>query len=583
MTLKDLQTQNGMALDSAVPSTPPISTVHQTIYEDQVQFYQYWLRTEQKRHEINNSPQELERYRQEAMQPVRIAREQALTFAPYRREYSADRTFTRGQILAFLCMILLFAGGLYLWRLQMIVIALGIIIFAYLFDVLVYFVLALRTLDASAEIRIDDALVHALAEVNWPRYMILCPLYHETAVVPQFVRAMQALDYPKDRLQILFLTEEDDRETREAIAALNLPPHFSIITVPEGKPQTKPRACNYGLLKATGDYVVIYDAEDVPEALQLKKAVLAFGQLPANTACIQAKLNFYNPGQNLLTRWFTAEYSLWFDLILPGLQRLKVPLPLGGTSNHFRTHLLRRMGAWDPFNVTEDCDLGLRMSFYGYKTAVLDSTTYEEANSNFKNWIRQRSRWVKGYMQTYLVYMRHPLVYLKPNRWLDFLSIQIFIGGKTLALFTNPLMWALMIIYFAFHSQVEGLYHELFPPVLLYMGMTCMIFGNFFYIYTYLIGCIKRGQYHLVKWTISIPLYWAIASLAAFKAFSQLLFRPFYWEKTIHGLHLSSANSLATITTVAKIADEDTDSLPAQTSPAPSTATNSQFVHDHQS
>jgi hypothetical protein len=233
-----------------------------------------------------------------------------------------------------------------------------------------------------------------------------------------------------------------------------------------------------------------------------------------------------------------------------------VPLPLGGTSNHFRAHLLRQLGAWDGYNVTEDCDLGLRMAFYGLKTAVLDSTTYEEANSQVHNWIRQRSRWIKGYMQTYLVYMRRPQVYLRPSRWAEFLSLQLFVGGKMLVLFINPLMWLLLLTYIGFHSLVTDLYHTLFPMPVLYMGVICLIFGNFFYTYSHLIGCMKRKQFHLLKWTLLIPVYWAMASVAAFLAFQQLIIKPHYWEKTQHGLHLRSAGSLPKITAVAEIIEQ---------------------------
>src|SRR5262249_32598121 len=158
--------------------------------------------------------------------------------------------------------------------------------------------------------------------------------------------------------------EENDPRMREAIQAMGLPAHFTTLTVPAGTPQTKPRACNFGLLHSDGAYVVIYDAEDVPDPLQLKKAVLTFARHGPDLACVQAKLNFYNPEQNLLTRWFTAEYSSWFDLMLPALQQRQLPLPLGGTSNHFRPEILRALGAWDAFNVTEDCDLGLRLNRY---------------------------------------------------------------------------------------------------------------------------------------------------------------------------------------------------------------------------
>lgn len=508
---------------------------------DQVKSYALWLTADARRNVLGNYREEIRKYIDEALTPIRVRGREVSIFAPFSRKFSALQTITRGQFCVLGLVGLAGVLGLFIYHTGMVVASIAVVTVLYLVDLFMSFLLSVRTLKMSAEEHIDDALVNALGSADWPTYTILCPLYREAEVVPQFVAAMSALDYPTDKLQILFLTEEDDNSTRQAIQKLHLPPHFTIVTVPAGEPRTKPRACNYGLLQATGNYVVIYDAEDIPDPLQLKKAVLTFANQGPETACVQAKLNFYNSEQNLLTRWFTAEYSLWFDLTLPGLQKLGVPLPLGGTSNHFRTHLLRALGAWDAFNVTEDCDLGLRMASYGLKTAMLDSTTYEEANSQVKNWIRQRSRWIKGYMQTYLVYMRRPQVYLRRGRLLEFFSLQLFVGGKTAVLFVNPFMWALAAIYIL--SRPINLYHMLFPTPVLYMGTLCFIFGNFFYTYAHLIGCMKRGHFHLVKWTLFIPIYWAMASLAAFMALQQLVFKPHYWEKTQHGLHLHSSGS----------------------------------------
>ncbi|HLQ10781.1 MAG TPA: glycosyltransferase, partial [Ktedonobacteraceae bacterium] len=391
------------------------------------------------------------------------------------------------------------------------------------------------------EEHIDETLIEALKDADWPHYTILCPLYKEAQVVPQFVKSMRAIDYPADKLQILFLTEEDDVETRKAILSLHLPPHFIVLTVPDGSPRTKPRACNYGLVEATGQYVVIYDAEDAPDPLQLKKAVLTFANHGPDLACVQAKLNFYNPQQNLLTRWFTAEYSLWFDLILPGLQKIKLAIPLGGTSNHFPAQTLRALGGWDAFNVTEDCDLGLRLSWFRLNTIVVDSTTYEEANSSVKNWIRQRSRWIKGYMQTYLVHMREPLHYIRYKRFRELFSLQVVIGGKTAILLINPLMWVLLALSLVFRQQVASAFGVLFPAPILFIGVITLFLGNFFYAYIYLLGCMKREQFNLVKWMLLIPVYWFLASVAACMALYELFTRPHYWQKTVHGLHLHNS------------------------------------------
>src|SRR6266487_3615371 len=379
---------------STIPTTPIVDATTNEQFE--VMHYAGWLTTEAEAKRNNNgSHQEGSRqYAEDALRTVTVNSQEFRPFAPFRHALSAYKTLTRGQVVVLSTSILGGGLGLLFYGVKLAIVIIAVITLLYLGSLLLDFWLIMRALSQSTEEQVDDATVYALADANWPRYTILCPLYRETEVVPQFVKAMQTLDYPADKLQILFLTEEDDVETRKAIEAMHLPQHFSIVTVPAGQPRTKPRACNFGLLQATGDYVVIYDAEDIPDPLQLKKAVLTFANHDSDLACVQAKLNYYNTKQNLLTRWFTVEYSLWFDLMLPGMQQTKLPLPLGGTSNHFRMETLRKVGAWDPFNVTEDCDLGLRLARSGLKTTVLDSTTYEEANSQVKTWIRQRSRWI---------------------------------------------------------------------------------------------------------------------------------------------------------------------------------------------
>lgn len=503
--------------------------------------YKAWLAAQASQNNAGSAQEESNWYSKEASRTITIGGQEISSFAPYRDTLSARQTLTFGQAVFLITIGLLWVIGLIFYGIEMVVVTFAAIVVFYLIALLLSFFLSTRTLDQSPEEQIDDAIVHALANVSWPRYTILCPLYHEAAVVPQFVQAMQALDYPTEQLEILLLTEKDDAETRGMLRQMHLPPHFKIVTVPAGEPRTKPRACNFGLLQATGDYVVIYDAEDMPEPLQLKKAILAFANNGSDLACVQAKLNYYNVKQNVLTRWFTVEYSLWFDLILPGMQQARLPLPLGGTSNHFRTETLRQLGAWDAFNVTEDCDLGLRLARSDFKTVMLNSTTYEEANSQAKNWLRQRSRWIKGYMQTYLVHTRLPLYYLRRGHIREFLSLQLLIGGKTVVLFVNPFMWLLLLIYILFHPV--ALYHALFPAPILYMGTFCFIFGNFFYAYSHLVSCLKRGQFELVKWALLIPFYWMMISTAAFIAFFQLIFKPHYWEKTQHGLHLQASHS----------------------------------------
>jgi len=381
-------------------------------------------------------------------------------------------------------------------------------------------------------------MLNMISEQEWPSYTILCPLYKEGSVLPQFVKAIENLDYPKEKMQVLLLLEENDSETIKRAQTIGLPFYFQIVVVPDSIPKTKPKACNYGLLYAMGTYTVIYDAEDIPEQDQLKKAVLAFGEAPANVVCMQAKLNFYNSSQNLLTRLFTTEYTLWFDTVLVGLQSIDAPIPLGGTSNHFKTTVLISLNGWDSFNVTEDCDMGIRLAKHGLKTAILNSTTYEEANSSLIGWIHQRSRWIKGYLQTYLVHLRKLSTLNTSENPFNILSFQLIIGAKVSSLFINPFMWAVLISYFAFRSQIGGFIESFYSPLVLYMATFSVIFGNFLYFYYYMLANALKKNYQLVPFTFIIPFYWLAMSVAAWVALYELLLKPFYWSKTKHGLHL---------------------------------------------
>lgn len=375
-----------------------------------------------------------------------------------------------------------------------------------------------------------------VARKSWPRYTIFCPLYKEADVLPQFVKAMEDLDYPKDKLEILLILEEDDEITIDVAKEMSLPGSFKTIIVPHSLPKTKPKACNHALDYATGTYAVIFDAEDIPAPDQLKKAVLAFERTDEKTICLQAKLNYYNPHQNLLTRLFTLEYSLWFEVILTGLQSFNGPIPLGGTSNHFRAKYLHELNGWDPFNVTEDADLGMRISKGGYKTAIFDSITMEEANSQLKNWFKQRSRWIKGYMQTYLVHMQTASDFSLS----DFIMFQLVVGGKILSALINPFMWLMTITFFASRATFGSFIGSLYVGPFLYLGGFTLIIGNFIYAYIFMIGVAERKQWSLVKYGLLSPLYWLIISFAAYYGLWELVVRPSHWNKTKHGLHFKA-------------------------------------------
>lgn len=412
----------------------------------------------------------------------------------------------------------------------------------YIIDLVFNLGIIYRSFTKDPEIQISQRKINQAKKRRWPTYTIMCPLYKEWKVVPQFIRAIESLDYPRKRIQVLFLMEKNDKETIQKVKNQNFPSNFKIIVIPESKPKTKPKALNYGLSYATGEYLVVYDAEDIPDPLQLKKAVLAFEQQPKNVVCVQAKLNFYNPHQNLLTRMFAAEYSLWFDLVLTGLQTIHAPIPLGGTSNHFRKKDIVSLGGWDSFNVTEDADLGMRLSKKGFKTIVVNSYTMEEANSDFKNWFRQRSRWIKGYIQTYIVHMRSPIDFIRDFRKPHAISFQIIIGGKVLSMLINPLMWITTFSYFTFREPLGSFIETFFPGPIFYMAVISLVVGNFLYTYYYMLGIARRKEWDLIPFSLLTPIYWLFMSAAAVFAFYEIIVRPHYWHKTKHGLHLPNLN-----------------------------------------
>jgi cellulose synthase/poly-beta-1,6-N-acetylglucosamine synthase-like glycosyltransferase len=457
----------------------------------------------------------------------------ALRFPREHPAHSAACTLTLPQVLTFAVLgAALAAALLWNWIATLLVLNAAGIVF-YLVHIGYKFYIAWLSLERGVELDPSPEALAAVVDADLPTYTILVPLFRETEVLERLVRGLQALGYPPSKLDIQLLLEEEDTQTIEAARKLDLPPQFRCVVVPDGQPRGKPRACNYGLALSEADLLVIYDAEDRPEPDQLRKAAVAFRETPEGVVCLQARLNYYNQRQNLLTRWFTQEYSTWFDLFLPGLTISGAPVPLGGTSNHFRVPVLKELLGWDPFNVTEDCDLGVRLHARGYRTAMLRSTTWEEANSALLNWIRQRSRWVKGYIQTYLVYMRNPAATLNSLGPRGFWGFQMTVGGSIACFLLNPLYWLMTALWFASHSWVIS---AVFPPFIYGLGLVCGFIGNFVFVYLSVAGSMQRGYYDLVKYAILTPFYWLLMSLGAYKGLLQLFTRPHYWEKTQHGL-----------------------------------------------
>ncbi|MHB8377827.1 MAG: glycosyltransferase family 2 protein [Dehalococcoidia bacterium] len=452
-------------------------------------------------------------------------------------EDSASQVLTRGQLACAGLALGLIAGALVLWPRFAIVGLISAAIAFYMVSSVFRLSLILLSVGGRREMVVEPGEVDGLGEDELPFYTVLAPLSREARMLDQLVAALSQLDYPRSKLEVLLLLEEDDTETRAAADVLVLPSFMRVLLVPAGEPRGKPRALNYGLLYARGEYCVIYDAEDVPDPDQLKKAVVAFSRAGDDVVCVQSKLNFYNGEQNILTRLFTLDYSIWFEFVLPGLFLLDAPILLGGTSNHFKVAALRRAGAWDPFNVTEDADLGTRLYRQGYRTVMVDSLTREEANSQLWNWIRQRTHWTKGYMLTYLVHMRHPLRLWRELGALGFISTQLLVGGTVVVQLLNPLFWSLLGLWCATRWSALSM---IFTGPILYAGSILIFGATFSFIFSATLSTLRTGQYWAAKYTPLLPLYWALASFASYRALIQLVTSPHHWEKTRHGLFTPS-------------------------------------------
>jgi cellulose synthase/poly-beta-1,6-N-acetylglucosamine synthase-like glycosyltransferase len=381
-------------------------------------------------------------------------------------------------------------------------------------------------------------------DTAWPVYTVLLPVYREANVLPALARAISALDYPRERLDAILLVEEDDVETRAAAERLALP-WLRLLVVSVAEPRTKPRACNAGLEAARGEFVVVFDAEDRPEPDQLKQAVRVFRRLPPAVACLQARLNYYNAGHNLLTRCFALEYAAWFDLYLPGLHSLRGIIPLGGTSNHFRADALRHMHGWDPWNVTEDCELGVRLARSGLETRILDSTTWEEAVSQIGPWLRQRSRWVKGYWQTHLVHTRAPLdAVARLGAWRAAMML-LTVGGQVAVLLANPVCWVMAACWlwhpWPLHDPARPLTRALL------VGTVALALFNVLFVAIHALAAVRRKRSDLLPACLCMPFYWLLVSLGAWRGVIQSFTAPFRWEKTPHGIDLAHSDSGAPV------------------------------------
>ena len=374
-----------------------------------------------------------------------------------------------------------------------------------------------------------------LSLAQLPRISILVPLYKETNIAEHLIERLQKLNYPRERLEVILVTESDDLTTKDTLAQVNLPSWMRQLVVPAGRVKTKPRALNYALDHCQGTVVGVYDAEDAPDPDQLLTVAAHFATASPDVACLQGRLDYYNPRENWLSRCFTMEYAAWFRVVLPGLARLGLPVPLGGTTLFFRRAVLLALGGWDAHNVTEDADLGLRLARKGYRTELCDTVTYEEANCRTWPWVKQRSRWLKGYAITYAVHMRNPRALLRDLGPWGFFGVQLLFAGTLSQFLLAPLLWSFWLILFGFgHPLSDSLAHS--TILALSIGFfTAEIIG----LAVTWLGLVRTNHSHLYAWAPTLHLYFPLGAIAAYKGFYELFGSPFYWDKTTHGVGLT--------------------------------------------
>ena len=372
---------------------------------------------------------------------------------------------------------------------------------------------------------------HGPAITKLPTVSIMVPLFKERAIAERLVRRLEAISYPRELLDICLVVEEDDMLTQATLAASELPLWMRQITVPRGAVQTKPRALNFALDFCRGSIIGVYDAEDAPDPDQIHRVVRRFHDRGQDVACLQGILDFYNARKNWLSRCFTVEYATWFRVILPGLEQLGFAIPLGGTTLFFRRNALEKLGGWDAHNVTEDADLGIRLARNGYRTELLDTVTEEEANCEVWPWVKQRSRWIKGYAMTYGVHMRAPRQLLKDVGPWRFFGIQLLFLGSLSQTLLAPFLWT-------FWALPLGLPHPLLgvmPTGMIVVLAVIFLMSEILTISVGVLAVSSPKHKFLRLWVPTLHFYYPLASIAALKGFVEIVTKPFYWDKTTHG------------------------------------------------
>ncbi len=442
------------------------------------------------------------------------------------RAWSKNSLSKMNGIYALLCTV----PALYFFPILVLDATLGLALIALISNI-VFRIYCLYTLRKKAVTKPNN--IKPLEITKRPKTSLLVPLYKEGAILERLICRLQALAYPKELLEICLIYEEKDFDTKGALDALNLPWYVKTVEVPTGELQTKPRAMNYALDFCNGDIIGIFDAEDAPEVNQIEQVIQKFEAEDDDVACIQCILDFYNASTNWMSRCFTIEYAILFRVILPALDRLKLPIPLGGTSVYFRRDILEKLGRWDAYNVTEDADLGYRLYQMGYRCSWINAVTYEEANYRVIPWIKQRSRWLKGLFLTAVIHLRSPVKLHADIGTAAMLTMVCLMIVPWVVRPLVPIILPMWLISFG----VDSPYYSNLPTWYINMLVVTFITSELMSIYLGFKATDTEQHKHLRPWLVTTVLYWPISFLASYKALYEVFVRPDYWDKSEHGLN----------------------------------------------
>jgi glycosyltransferase XagB len=374
-------------------------------------------------------------------------------------------------------------------------------------------------------------------------FTAIVPARHEEAVIATTLDRVVRSNYPAALFHVIVVCSADDDETiartTEKIAEL-APENITNaeLVVFDDQPINKPHGLNRALRQARTDVVTIFDAEDEvhPDIVSIVNTVM----VNEGVKVVQAGVQLMNYKSNWYSTFNVLEYFFWFKSRLHYQARLG-SIPLGGNTVFFSRDLLNRIGGWDESNLTEDAEIGLRVSSMGERIRVIYDDRYvtkEETPPTLAQFIRQRTRWSQGFMQT----LRKGVWKQMPTR-----------RQRALAFYTLafPHAQALLALYLPFALAMVFLVNT---PVLVAMVSFLPILFLVAHFLTAVVGLYEFADAHHLKATpgtvVKMALTWlpyqVVLSYAALRALRRQLAGRSDWEKTAHvGAHRSSADAVA--------------------------------------